>query len=428
MSKQKSTILKIILLILAGESVFILPFVLARIFRPTFLEVFGLNNFELGACFSVYGVVALLSYLYGGAIADRYPPRKLMASALILTAIGGFYMATYPSYLMMRVLFGYWGFTTIFLFWGAMIKATRTWGGSLNQGKAFGFLEGGRGFVAASIGAIGVLIFSLFLNQDPDTISFAERQHAFRYVILFSSGTVTLVGVLVFFFMKTARLTAQETPHPKATWGTIKAVIKMPSVWLLMIIVLCAYVGYKLTDIFSLYAKEVMLFDEVEAAQVGTFQLYLRPIVCLSIGILADRTKASFWMMIGFLIMGGGAVVFASGIVAPTMTSFFLLSLVVTVAGTYALRTLYFAAMGEGRIPLAVTGTAVGLISVVGYTPDIFVGPIMGILLDASPGKLGHQHVFMMLAIFSAIGVLAAFGFQRVSVFLANSTKTSLEH
>jgi len=64
--------------------------------------------------------------------------------------------------------------------------------------------------------------------------------------------------------------------------------------------------------------------------------------------------------------------------------------------------------MERGQIPLILTGTAVGLISLVGYTPDIFAGPAMGYLLDSSPGETGHQHVFWMLAIFSFIGGLAA--------------------
>ena len=175
-----------------------------------------------------------------------------------------------------------------------------------------------------------------------------------------------------------------------------------------MIIVLCAYVGYKLTDIFSLYANEIMLFDEVQAAQVGTFQLYLRPIVCIAIGLLADKTRASVWMLVGFITMGLGALTFASGVVTANVISVFLLSLIVTASGTYAVRTLYFAAMQEGNIPLAYTGTAVGLISVVGYTPDIFVGPVMGFLLDNSQGITGHQHVFWMLAAFSLVGVGAS--------------------
>ena len=104
-----------------------------------------MNNFQLGSLFSVYGFVALLSYIYGGVVTDRYSPRKLMSSALILTSLGGIVLASYPSYLTLQILYGYWGFTSVFLFWGALIKATRLWGGDSNQGKAFGLLDGGRG-------------------------------------------------------------------------------------------------------------------------------------------------------------------------------------------------------------------------------------------------------------------------------------------
>ena len=152
--------LRIILLILAGEATFLLPFVFARVFRPTFLSVFQLNNTQLGSCYSVYGFVALASYLFGGTLADRIAPGKLMATALLLTAVGGFFMTTIPNVNALRWLYAYWGFTTVFLFWSAMIKATRAWGVSA-QGKAFGFLEGGRGFIAASLGALGVVLFTL---------------------------------------------------------------------------------------------------------------------------------------------------------------------------------------------------------------------------------------------------------------------------
>ena len=165
-----------------------------RIFRPTYLDVFELTNFELGSCFSIYGTVALLSYLYGGAIADKFSPRKLIAGSLLLTALGGLVMSTFPSVSTLHVIYGYWGFTTIFLFWGAMIKATRVWGGTTKQGSAFGFLEGGRGFVAATIGAIGVYIFSVILPSNLATAILVERQDAFRYVILFATALAFFVG------------------------------------------------------------------------------------------------------------------------------------------------------------------------------------------------------------------------------------------
>ena len=120
----------LLLVILAGESVFILPFVLSRVFRPTVLEVFNLTNVEIGYCFSVYGIVAMISYPFGGVLADKFQPRKLMAVALWMTALGGFLYATFPDLFTLKILYGYWGFTTIFLFWSPMIKATRVWGGT----------------------------------------------------------------------------------------------------------------------------------------------------------------------------------------------------------------------------------------------------------------------------------------------------------
>jgi MFS family permease len=403
------------LLILSGEFIYFLPYVLSRVFRPTFLDVFQLNNFQLGSLFSVYGVVALLSYIYGGVITDRYSPRKLMSSALFLTALGGLVLASYPSYQTLQILYGYWGFTSVFLFWGAMIKATRLWGGDNNQGKAFGFLDGGRGIVAASMGSIGVFVFTIVLTSDIESASVLERQEAFRYVILLSSFMVAFIGLLVLIFLRNMEDKNTNFELPLNTLTNIKGVLKNESIWLLMLIIMCAYVGYKVTDIYSLYASEVMLYDQIEAAEVGALQLYLRPIVCITIGLLADRTKNMFWIIFGFVTMLIGALIFSFGIIKPDMNFIFFLSLVILAVGTYSIRALYFAVLKEANVAFALTGTAVGIISVVGYSPDIFAGPIMGYLLDENPGIIGHQYVYFMLVIFSIIGLIASIRFARLT-------------
>lgn len=381
---------------------FILPFVLARVFRPTVLEVFGLDNLELGLCFSVYGVVAMFSYLLGGPLADRLLPRKLIAIALWLTASGGILYAAFPNLLVLQMLYAYWGFTTIFLFWAPMIKATRMWGGARSQGKAFGFLDGGRGLVGALLGSIGVFVFSMLMTNSGDRAEVA--QNAFRGVILVSSAIVAGVGVLVWFFLRLEKYTAADTCIDKINKHQIKEVLQLPSVWLLMIIILCAYVGYKVTDIFSLYASDVMQFDQVESAQVGTFLLYVRPLIGVVIGFLADRSRTTLWLTIGFVIAFVGALLFASGIVTHSSTLLFAVATLIVASGVYATRCLYFAVMVKGNVPIHLTGTAVGLVSLVGYTPDVFAGPLIGFLLERSPGIMGHQHVFIVLAVFSLAG------------------------
>ena len=402
------------LLILAGESVFIIPFVLARVFRPTVLDTFQLTNVELGLCFSVYGFVALLSYVFGGPLADKYPPRKLIAIALWMTALGGLIYATFPGFTVLTILYGYWGFTTIFLFWAPMIKATRVWGGDTSQGKAFGLLDGGRGLVGALFSTLGIYIFSVFMTSEIADHTIAESRDAFQYVILYSSGIVVLVGFLVWFFMKLDSKIEKSIILERITISQMKQVLKLPAVWLLMVIILCAYVGYKITDVFSLYARDVMGFDQFESAQVGTFLLYIRPVIGVLIGILADRSKTTLWLLLSFIITFTGSLLFATGIIDTSESVLFFISILVVATGVYASRSLYFAVMKQGRIPLVLTGTAVGLISLVGFTPDIFAGPAMGYLLDRSPGAVGHQHVFWMLSMFSLIGGIAAWYYFRL--------------
>lgn len=411
---KKGGFLSIFLLILSGELVFILPYFLSRVFRPTFLEVFNLTNLELGSLFSVYGTVALFSYLFGGSFADRFLPGKLIAISLITTALGGLLLATYPSFFMLQILYGYWGFTTVFLFWSAMIKGTRMWGGTKSQGQAFGFLDGGRGMVAAFMGSIGVFIYSLFLEADVLDANIIERQNAFRYVILFASFVIGIIGVFVYFNLK-IKPGEQQISSTSHSIKNIIAVLKLESVWLLMMIILCAYFGYKVTDIYSLYASEVMNYNEIEAANVGSLQLYLRPIACILFGFLADRSKSTFWILIGFLIMLIGSLIFASGLIISDLNTMFFLSLIILAVGTYSIRALYFAILQEGKIALALTGTAVGVISLAGYTPDIFAGPLMGYYLDKFPGLIGHQYVFIYLAGFSVLGLLCTLRFAKIS-------------
>ncbi|MEC7860125.1 MAG: MFS transporter, partial [Pseudomonadota bacterium] len=161
--KTQNRLIHMILLILAGEIIFGLPFHLARFFRPTFLDVFNLSNTNLGDIYAFYGITAMFSYFFGGMLADKFSARTLMSSSLFLTSFGGFYMASIPDISTMFLIYGYWGITTIFLFWSAMIKATKEWGGDYSQGKAFGILDGGRGLLATIVSMAAILIYTAFL-------------------------------------------------------------------------------------------------------------------------------------------------------------------------------------------------------------------------------------------------------------------------
>ena len=60
----------------------------------------------------------------------------------------------------------------------------------------------------------------------------------------------------------------------------------------------------------------------------------------------------------------------------------------------------------ETHTPKHLTGASVATIAFVGYTPEVFFGPVTGRILDANPGVQGHLNYFSFLAAVSVIGIL----------------------
>lgn len=401
----RSRYLTLAALVIAGEAIFGLPFHVARFFRPTLLEVLGFTNQELGQLFAVYGVLAFLSYLPGGPIADRFSVRGLLTGSLVLTGLTGLYLASFPGYAGLLLIFGFFGVTTILLFWAALIRATREWGGASDQGKAFGFLDGGRGLFAAGLATVALVPFQLALPEDPSTASAVERATALRNVIgLYTLATLLAAG-LVWWMVPPSAPDREREPPPAV--GAVLAVLKHPSVWLQALIVVCAYCAYKGLDNYGLFAAQVYGMNEVEAAKVSIIAAWIRPLAAVGTGFVADRVRPTKAVLSCFLllIVGYAGFIFydAGGHVPMILWS----NITVTAASIFGLRGVYFALMEESRVPASLTGTAVGLISLVGFTPDIFVAPLAGWILDQNPGAPGHRQFFLCLLGAASLGALA---------------------
>ncbi|MEM1406105.1 MAG: MFS transporter [Bacteroidota bacterium] len=401
---------RIFALVLAGEVVFLLPFVLIRVFRPTFLKVFQITNFELGSAFATYGVVAMISYFFGGPLADRYSARKLVSLSLIITSLGGIFMASVPSMSTLIVLYGFWGLTTILLFWAAFTKATRLTGGDKNQGNTFGLVDGGRGLIVALLASGSVLILGSFLPENVESASIGELSNALSMVIIaFSVVTFLTAGVT---WVTIEDIDNKKIITEKISWKGVKNVVNKRSIWQQSLILLCAYVGYKCTDDFSLFASEVLLFNDVNAAHAATVAFWSRPFAAISAGYLGDRFGHSKMTAICFGLIIIGSLIIYSGLLKPGLELGALLILASTGAAIFGLRGLYYALFQESKVPVAYTGSAVGVVSVIGFTPDIFFGPMMGYILDSSPGAAGHENLFGILSLFSLIGLLTALNFR----------------
>jgi len=334
-------------------------------------------------------------------------------SALLATSLGGILMATIPAIGVLTALYAFWGLTTIFLFWGALIKTTRELG-SIHQGRTFGLLDGGRGLFAAVISSLSVLVFAAMLPAQVETATFDERSAALGRIIQGFAGMNVFSALLVWLFVP---------PTPKAdtiadggiSLDGLKQVMVMKTVWCHAVIVLCAYVAYKSTDDFSLYARDAFGYNEVEAAQIGTISFWMRPLAAVCAGLLADRFNGPVMLVASFALVMAGSMVIATGMIIPGLPLLLVLVIATTSAGIYALHGLYFAIFGDAGVPALWTGSAVGVVSFIGFTPDIFMGPLMGYLIDNNPGAAGHQYVFGVVWGFALAGLVTTLLFRLAS-------------
>lgn len=407
-------VIQMVVLIIAGEMIFSLPFHTSRFFRPTFLDVFGFSNTNLGDVFAVYGITAMLSYFPGGVIADRYSARKLVTLSLVMTAIGGFYMATIPSGVTMALLYGYFGVTSVLLFWAAVLKATREWGGNLSQGKAFGILDGGRGLVAAAFAVFAVAFMAGFMPDEVVSATPEERRTAFRNVILLYSAATAAVALMTWFLLPDTESDPSLSTLSSSINGAFAA-LGRPIVWAKAGVIIFAYCGYKGIDNLSLYAVQVLGMNEVEGARLLAYASYLRPVAAIVAGLLADRFIASRMVGLSFIVLVVSFGLLSVATPDAGWLTIIYINIFVSVFAVFAVRGIYFALLQETRTPPRLTGTTIGIMSFIGYTPEIFFVSVAGRILDASPGVQGHQNYFLFLAVLSMLGLAVVFGLVRLN-------------
>ncbi|HAA93136.1 MAG TPA: MFS transporter, partial [Rhodospirillaceae bacterium] len=344
---------------LAGEAIFLLPY-MRKTFQTSLEEVFHVSSMELGYLSSMFGILALLCYFPGGWLADRISTRRLLSFSLIATGSGGLVMLTIPTYPQMLALHAFWGVTSILTFWAALLKATRMWGTPETQGTSFGLLEGGRGATAALMATLATAAFAAANgNTDPRAGLVA--------VIWVYSAAPLLAGIVVWFLL------SDETPEREVKNGVGKDLLRRafstPEVWFMAGIIFIAYLIFTGSYYFPAYAERGLGESKVFGAQLGTFRDWLRPFAAIVAGLIADRIGVSRGIAIGFAVL---AVLYGSLWAVPSSASSYQLlfaQVAVIAIMLFALRGIYFALMEECRIPLALTGITIGLVSALAYTP-----------------------------------------------------------
>jgi sugar phosphate permease len=387
-------------LILAAGNIYFLPY-LRQSYNNTMLEVLGISSTELGFINSVFGAVAMAMYLPSGWIADRFSPRKLLTGSLLCTGLSGLYYATFPPYWAVLGIHALWGVCTILTFWSALIKAIRALGRSEDQGRTFGLLEGGRGATEAAIAALALVAFA----------SMGEGASGLAAAIIVYSVMALVAAGAVWFLIPDS---PPERPSQRAKarrgggLGTFARIAKMPVAWLLAGVVLSAYGAYWGTFNLSAFAEDCFGVGAASSAKLSTFRMWFRALAPVVAGFLADRFSPSRVVSVGFFIVAASFATFALMPCEAAYLWLLWLNTAVVALAVFALRGIYFALLQEGQIPLAVTGSVVGAVSLLGYTPDLWAPLLSGWLIDGYPGAEGHRYYFVFLAGLSLVGLTCA--------------------
>lgn len=390
---------------ISGGIIFLLPFLQEVYYKPL-ADALNLDNAQVGSLLSVFGVTAMLSYPPGGWLADRVSPRILLSSSLLLTGGSGFYFATFPSYAISLAIHALWGVTITLLFWGAMIRVTRNWAPADEQGKAFGILETGRGFGELASSMAILAVFGL-LGSD---------RFALSTVIVLFSALISVLGVLAWFTIDD-KAGGQNTTNENSGVGIqeVVAVLKMPTVWLIATVILAGYCAYWGTFRFTSYSSDIFLMSVTMAAALSVGKMWMKPIAALSAGLISDKFGIAKSVAFLFVVLIASFSLFALMPGAPSLLVVMIVNVAIASLAVFALRGIYFALLEEGGIPIAVTGTATGVISVIGFTPDIFMPLLGGELLDRFPGPEGYRLFFLTVAGICTVGLGATLILIRVT-------------
>lgn len=399
------------LLVLAAGAIYPVLY-LRQVYQSSMLEALALSNERLGYLYSILGAAFMLSYLPSGWLADRLPPRLLIVISLLGTGALALWYAMLPGFSVLLVIFCGFGITTGLTFWAALLKRVKMLASQREQGRFFGILDGGRGLVEALLATIAISMFAYFTQQQGQTLA-----EGLQHVIRLYAYTCLAIGVVLAFLRDPKHAdAAPEEPRNAAKgklWHDIKLLAALPELWLVTAIVFCGYHFFWATYSFSAYLEEGGLgLSATMAGVITTIKLWMRPVGGIGGGLLGDKftnLRVLTWVLVlAALGMLGLIVLPALRVVSVVVVLVVFIGLM-----SYAIRGLYWAVLDQCPIPERVTGLAIGIISVVGYSPDVLLPLINGWITQKYAGMLGYQIYFTYVLVMGSLGVVAAIALQK---------------
>lgn len=399
------------LIIVAAGAIYPLLY-LRQNFELSILEAFNISQTQLRYCSSILGFIFMVIYIPSGWLADRVSSRKLLAFSLLATGLLGIWFSTMPSYTSLLIIYGAWGLTTGLTFWSAQIKLVTMLAKKDQQGRFFGVLDGGRGLVEALLATLAVALFAYVLGHESGSITLALQQVIYLYI-----GVLLIIAPLTYWLLDDLETEPGESIDTQKTVlrNDIMAVIKRREIWLCAICIACGYQLFYATYSFSAYLQQHFGLTAVMVGTITVAKLWMRPIGGIAAGFIGDWISPEKVLSI-LLALASISLTMMAFLPASAATVVMLMLVLLIGLLTYAVRGLYWATLGGCDVPNNIKGLAIGIISMIGYLPELYLPLLSATLIEQYPDGLGYKIYYLILSVFGLFGAYAAYRLARPKV------------
>ena len=396
--------LTIIALGLAGGSIYFIPYV-KYVFYDAQIAAMGINNTQSGLLLTMYTIGNMVLYIPGGYLADKVSTKKALIISLVATSVLTWVYAFSLNFVVSMIIWLGLSFSTAFVFWSALMKAVRIVGTEEEQGFMYGLYYACNGIAAALTSFISLYAYNT-AGEDIKS-GFVRGVNA--------SGVVVLIAAicLVFLMKEDAGKVTTESDDDKISLPMVGKVLKSPVVWILSIVILCGYGLKSSVSYFNPYLTEVVGVSAVNSGIFSIINNYLLLLLAPVGGILADKVFKSTckWLSVSFVIL---AVLFGGVLLIPSDISPMVASIYTLLPGavTMMMYGVVFSSVSEAGISRTMTGTVIGISSIIGYLPDSIYSVLFGKWLD-NKGAAGYTNIFIFLVASGILGAVLAFWIYR---------------
>lgn len=362
---------------------------LPALFYIPFLEAFQLTHEQLGTLLSVFGIISIFGYIFGGVVADNFSPKKLMVISSIASGVLGMYMATFPSYSMLMAVYLGFGVTATLLNWAAFLKSVRMMGDEFEQGQLFGAFESFAGILFLVMSYVILGVFSKLI----------AKGQGFEYVIMTYSGLTIFFGILIALLYNPEEFSVHvddKTTEKKKGFDAkllIKA-LKLPVTWFNGIIVLTLFIilsggSYFNPLLNSVYGLPVSLATAVGISIKYGLRIFAAPVGGKMIYMMGKSSRVM--AVVSVLLIATGVVL----VMMPRNPEYLAVVLIVMTVYLFASnmgRPTMYVPMAEAKVSIEVVGTVAGITSAIGYSSDIWVWKLFGYFIDKH-GNEGYNYI-----------------------------------